>query len=229
MSADVALAAIVPILADWKQLRKTCRGDWVEWMDGRMAERQAKEVIPLCRRSSQPNSLLVLADVFAVRSVDLVRAGAFRQLLFCGQCGVVWSPRLHGELARLSTMLGLHCGLFVATAAAFAVLVTSVSAWVPSTSSSIAPNPLVVLRASTGQNFEGRNEDTIATGRRDVLRELTSAALAAVAIVPTTASAKCTDDIETCREIGDRKVDEDMKANPTTALPSGVPRYGTRC
>ena len=87
MSADVALAAIVPILADWKQLRKTCRGDWVEWMDGRMAERQAKEVIPLCRRSSQPNSLLVLADVFAVRSVDLVRAGhlagwndgAFRQ------------------------------------------------------------------------------------------------------------------------------------------------------
>lgn len=121
-------------------------------------------------------------------------------------------------------MLGLHCGLFVATAAAFAVLVTSVSAWVPSTSSSIAPNPLVVLRASTGQNFEGRNEDTIATGRRDVLRELTSAALAAVAIVPTTASAKCTDDIETCREIGDRKVDEDMKANPTTALPSGV-RY----
>ena len=139
------------------------------------------------------------------------------------RCSVV--PLVTWLASRLSTMLGLHRGLFVATAAALAVLFTSVSAWVPSTrSSSIAANPLVVLhvRATPEQNNEGRNEDTIATRRRDVLRGLTSAALAAVAIVPTTASAKCTD--ETCREIGDRKVDEDMKANPTTALPSGV-RY----
>ena len=99
-----------------------------------------------------------------------------------------------------------------------------VSAWVPVASSIISPKPSIALRATTEQSTEG-DEDTIlvATRRRDVLLGMASAALAPVAIFPITASAKCTD-IETCREIGDRKVDEDMKANPTTALPSGV-RY----
>ena len=156
-------------------------------------------------------------------------------------------------------MLGLHRGLPVATAAAFAVLFAtcrSASAWAPGANCNIAlkpltalratteqsndenedtivirrrdancgiaPKPLIALRATTEQSTDG-NEDTIVIRRRDVLRGLASAALAPVAIVPVTASAKCTD-IETCREIGDRKVDEDMKANPTTALPSGV-RY----
>lgn len=60
--------------------------------------------------------------------------------------------------------------------------------------------------------------------RRDAMRGLCDlATLGAVAVLPTSASARCTD-IESCREIGDRKVDEDMKANPTTTLPSGV-RY----
>ena len=124
-------------------------------------------------------------------------------------------------------MLGLHRGLpvHVATAAAFALLFAtcrSASAWAPGANCNIAPKPLIALHATTEQRND-ENEDTIVIRRRDVLRGLTSAALVPVVIVPVTASAKCTD-IETCREIGDRRVEEDMKANPTTALPSGV-RY----
>lgn len=124
-----------------------------------------------------------------------------------------------------SIMLDRHRSLSVATTATFAVLFALcqlVLAWVPGAGSNIAPKPLIALRAAAEQSYEG-NEDTIVIRRREVLRGLSSAALVAVAIDPGTASAKCTD-IETCREIGDRKVDEDMKANPTTALPSGV-RY----
>jgi hypothetical protein len=51
-----------------------------------------------------------------------------------------------------------------------------------------------------------------------------STAAAAALCVPTTgASAKCTD-IESCREIGERKMEQELKDNPVTTLGGGV-RY----
>ena len=119
-------------------------------------------------------------------------------------------------------MFGLRSLTLATTAAALAVIFAPCHlalAWVPG-ASTIASKPLTALRARA--KFSG-GQDEIVVQRRDVLHRLSSAALVAVAIVPAAASARCTD-IETCREIGDRKVDEDMKANPTTVLPSGV-RY----
>mmetsp|Transcript_22450 Transcript_22450/g.29506 ORF Transcript_22450/g.29506 Transcript_22450/m.29506 type:complete len:266 (+) Transcript_22450:21-818(+) len=59
--------------------------------------------------------------------------------------------------------------------------------------------------------------------RRSVASAIVSATLAGNAFLPKPTFAKCTD-IESCREIGERKVEKDMKENPTTVLNSGV-RY----
>mmetsp|Transcript_9157 Transcript_9157/g.21835 ORF Transcript_9157/g.21835 Transcript_9157/m.21835 type:complete len:241 (+) Transcript_9157:138-860(+) len=55
--------------------------------------------------------------------------------------------------------------------------------------------------------------------RRSLLKGVTSSIVAATA--PSIASAKCTD-IESCREIGDARVAQDLKENPVTRLDSGV-------
>ncbi|KAL3940667.1 MAG: hypothetical protein SGBAC_004832 [Bacillariaceae sp.] len=56
--------------------------------------------------------------------------------------------------------------------------------------------------------------------RRSLLRGVTLTFVAA-ATAPSIASAKCTD-IESCREIGDARVAQDLQENPVTRLPSGT-------
>lgn len=65
-------------------------------------------------------------------------------------------------------------------------------------------------------------EPSMLSSRRCFLRK--KQGLLSVIFLPTTeARAKCTD-VDSCREIGEQKVERDMQANPTTVFPSGV-RY----
>jgi len=62
--------------------------------------------------------------------------------------------------------------------------------------------------------------------RRGVLANSAATLLSTVVastVLESAANAKCTD-IESCREVGERKVEEDLKLNPIVKLPSGT-RY----
>jgi len=74
--------------------------------------------------------------------------------------------------------------------------------------------------------------------RRDLFQQTiavatTSLILSGTPAVAVTSTKKCTD-IESCREIGDRKVEQDMKENPVVTLGSGLrykvvkPGFGSR-
>jgi len=64
---------------------------------------------------------------------------------------------------------------------------------------------------------------TISTASSAALSFLFFPATSAAAAATSTTNKKCTD-LESCREIGERKVEAELKANPVTSLPSGV-RY----
>jgi FKBP-type peptidyl-prolyl cis-trans isomerase len=70
-------------------------------------------------------------------------------------------------------------------------------------------------------------EDPIVFSRRgawlSLLTMLATSAPAYAVVAPTSKQNKCTD-IETCREIGDQKVKQDLQESPVTLLPSGT-RY----
>lgn len=62
--------------------------------------------------------------------------------------------------------------------------------------------------------------------RRGVLANSAATLLSTIVastVLESAANAKCTD-IESCREVGERKVEEDLKLNPIVKLPSGT-RY----
>lgn len=89
------------------------------------------------------------------------------------------------------------------------------------------------LAATKGENDEiggGGEKDEVprpfAVTRRGASCRALGAAMSAIALANqpiASAGAKCTD-IESCREIGESKIDADMKQNPTFSLPGGV-RY----
>jgi len=57
--------------------------------------------------------------------------------------------------------------------------------------------------------------------RRSFLATTTASAFAAIYLPSSPSSAKCTD-IDSCREIGDLKVEQDLQENPVTTLNDGV-------
>lgn len=64
-----------------------------------------------------------------------------------------------------------------------------------------------------------KQQKTAPPGRLQLRRDILQSTLALI-FLPTTCSAKCTD-IESCREIGERKVERDLVENPVTRLKSG--------
>lgn len=80
----------------------------------------------------------------------------------------------------------------------------------------LAPGP--VPRRVSSLCLGKSNQESNSMTRRDTL---TSALVSALLVLPTPAVAKCTD-IDSCREAGEAKDQQDLLSNPIHRLPNGV-------
>lgn len=72
-------------------------------------------------------------------------------------------------------------------------------------------------------NYVDENNHNVVISRKNLLEKITTTTIGTILASTQPAYAKCTD-IESCREEGERKVEEDLKRNPIIKLSDGV-RY----